>query len=66
VKVIEQLTPTFDPLQILDLLIQQEEMLREQLIRTRQLRQQVELMIPNSPFTQFIRDELEIPGEQSQ
>lgn len=60
---IDRLIPALDLSAFLDLLIQQEEQLREQLIKTRQLRQQVEQMVPNNPIRNFINDELELPEE---
>lgn len=53
----DQLTqPTFDPKlsQLLDLLIQHEETLRDELVKVKQLRQQVERLIPNNPIREFI------------
>lgn len=48
--------PTFDPRlsQLLDLLLWREETLRDELIKTKQLRQQVERLIPNNPIAEFI------------
>lgn len=60
---IDRLISVLDLSAFLDLLIQQEEQLREQLIKTRQLRQQVEQMVPNNPIRDFINDELELPEE---
>lgn len=48
--------PSFNPQlsALLDLLIQHEETLRNELVKTKQLRQQIENLIPNSPFKDFI------------
>lgn len=48
--------PDFDPKlsQLLDLLIQHEESLRAELIKTKQIRQQLENLIPNNPLKDFI------------
>lgn len=47
---------SFDPQlsQLLDLLLQHEESLRADLIKTKQLRQQIENLIPNQPLKEFI------------
>lgn len=46
----------------LDLLVQHEERLRDELIKTRELRRLVEAQLSTNPFIDFI-NELELPGE---
>jgi hypothetical protein len=48
---------------LLDLLTSQIEYHREELIRLKPILHRLQDRIPNSPFTQFINNELEIPGE---
>lgn len=52
----QKATPSFDPQlsALLDLLIQHEESLRAELVKTKQLRQQLENLIPNQPLKDFI------------